>query len=157
MKVDLIVVDFMKSWYCKSWLRGSWSPKSWSRVCKPHAHVNWYIDSHTDYAMIHKWTQHFFVMSITSHGVPSNISWYTHLHKWSHKWSGLRRVRVRVTHVYQCIIGASLSEPHTIVVYGSTCIDRPTGRSTDRPTDRPCPSHSREGSHKFTPFETVTS
>ena len=38
---------------------------------------------------------------------------------------------------YVNIIGASLSEPHTIVVYGSTCIDRPTGRSTDRPTDRP--------------------
>ena len=31
------------------------------------------------------------------------------------------------------IIGASLSEPHTIVVYGNTCIDRPT--------DRVCPSH----------------
>ena len=43
------------------------------------------------------------------------------------------------------------------MVYGSTCIDRPTGRSTDRPTDdrainrptdrptdRPCPSHSRD-------------
>ena len=31
-------------------------------------------------------------------------------------------------------IGASVSEPHTSVVYGTTCIDRPT--------DRPCPSHS---------------
>ena len=35
------------------------------------------------------------------------------------------------------LIGASLSEPHTIVVYGTTCIDRPTDRPIDRPTDRP--------------------
>ena len=34
------------------------------------------------------------------------------------------------------VIGASLSEPHTSVVYGTTCIDRPT--------NRPCPSHSRD-------------
>ena len=34
------------------------------------------------------------------------------------------------------IIGASLSKPHTIVVYWTTCIDRPT--------DRPCLSHSRD-------------
>ena len=35
------------------------------------------------------------------------------------------------------LIGASLSEPHTIdiVVYGTTCIDRPTDRSI-QPTDR---------------------
>ena len=26
------------------------------------------------------------------------------------------------------LVGASLSEPHTIVVYGTTCIDRPTDR-----------------------------
>ena len=32
------------------------------------------------------------------------------------------------------VIGESLSEAYTIVVYGTTCIDRPT--------DRPCPSHS---------------
>ena len=42
------------------------------------------------------------------------------------------------------LIGASLSEPHTIVVYGTTCIDRPTDRPINRPTDRPCPSHSRD-------------
>ena len=42
------------------------------------------------------------------------------------------------------LIGASLSEPHTIVVYGTTCIDRPTDRPTDQPTYRPCPSHSRD-------------
>ena len=42
------------------------------------------------------------------------------------------------------MIGASLSEPHTIVVYGTTCIDRPTDQPTDQPTDRPCPSHSRD-------------
>ena len=47
--------------------------------------------------------------------------------------------RVKAVHQYY-IIGASLSEPHTIVVYGSTCIDRPT----DRPTDRPCLSRSRD-------------
>ena len=33
------------------------------------------------------------------------------------------------------IFGASLSEPHTSVVYGNTCIDWPTV---------PCPSHSHE-------------
>ena len=37
---------------------------------------------------------------------------------------------------YSKAIGASLSEPHTSVVYGTTCIDRPT--------NRPCPSHSRD-------------
>ena len=42
------------------------------------------------------------------------------------------------------LIGASLSEPHTIVVYGTTCIDRLTDRPINRPTDRPCPSHSRD-------------
>ena len=30
----------------------------------------------------------------------------------------------------RALIGASLSEPHTIVVYGTTCIDRPTDRPT---------------------------
>ena len=34
------------------------------------------------------------------------------------------------------MIGASLSEPHSSVVYGTTCIDRPT--------DRLCLSHSRD-------------
>ena len=38
------------------------------------------------------------------------------------------------------IFGASMSEPHTSVVYGNTCIDRPTVRLTDRP----CPSHSHD-------------
>ena len=31
-------------------------------------------------------------------------------------------------HFHDSIIGASLSEPHTIVVYRTTCIDRPTDR-----------------------------
>ena len=34
-KVDLTVVDFMRSWYCKSWSSGSWSCESWSRVRTP--------------------------------------------------------------------------------------------------------------------------
>ena len=34
-KVDLTVVDFMRSWYCKSWSSGSWSRESWSRVRTP--------------------------------------------------------------------------------------------------------------------------
>ena len=35
------------------------------------------------------------------------------------------------------IFGVSMSEPHTSVVYGNTCIDRPTIRPPDRPSDRP--------------------
>ena len=31
-----------------------------------------------------------------------------------------------ITTKKEYIIGASLSEPHTSVVYGTTCIDRPT-------------------------------
>ena len=41
----------------------------------------------------------------------------------------------------QIFIVASLSEPHTIVVYGTTCIDRPTDRPINRPTDRVRPIH----------------
>ena len=37
----------------------------------------------------------------------------------------------------RCIIGVSLCEPHTSVVYRNTCIDQPT----DQPTDQLCPSH----------------
>ena len=40
------------------------------------------------------------------------------------------------------VIGASLSEPHTIVVHRPT--DQPTDQPTDRPTDRPCPSQSHD-------------
>ena len=39
---------------------------------------------------------------------------------------------------------ACMSEPHTSVVYGNTCIDQPKDWPTDRPTDRPCLSHSRD-------------
>ena len=35
------------------------------------------------------------------------------------------------------MIGASLSEPHTSVIFWTTCIDRPTNRPTNQPTDRP--------------------
>ena len=41
----------------------------------------------------------------------------------------------------QPLVMNNWGEPHTILVYGSTCIDQPTGRSTNRPTDRVRPSH----------------
>ena len=38
-KVDLIAVDFVKSWSCKSRSRGSWSHQSWS--CKSRSRGSW--------------------------------------------------------------------------------------------------------------------
>ena len=45
------------------------------------------------------------------------------------------------------LVGASLSEPHTSMVYGTTCIDRPT----DSPTDWLCPSHSHDTDTLYVP------
>ena len=52
-----------------------------------------------------------------------------------------------VEHRLVLIVRASLSEPHTSVVYGTTCIDRPT--------DRPCLSHSCDTDTLHVPTRTL--
>ena len=79
----------------------------------------------------HKWTK--FSANWSSKYIHIQVQFSCHGSFCYSQWSCTVNIVLQSWHQMSGhFIGASLSEPHTSVIYGTTCIDRPTDRLTDR-------------------------